>query len=52
MSSVTISTRRFSLTMPAKTHGLYALALALAWRLQSYPMTQRGVLHLDLAELI
>jgi hypothetical protein len=34
------------------THGLYALALALAWRLQSYPMTERAILHAGLAELI
>jgi len=34
------------------THGLYALALALAWRLQSYPTTQRTILHAGLADLI
>jgi hypothetical protein len=26
------------------THGLYALALALAWRLQSFPMAEQAVL--------
>ena len=34
------------------TLGLYALGLALAWRLQSYPMTERAVLHAGLADLI
>lgn len=33
-------------------HGLYALALALAWRLQSYPKAERAILHAGLAELI
>lgn len=33
-------------------HGLYALALALAWRLQSYPMAERTILHGGLADLI
>jgi len=28
----------------SETHGLYALALALAWRLQSFPMTERAIL--------
>jgi hypothetical protein len=36
----------------SQTHGLYALALALAWRLQSYPMTERAILHAGLADLI
>jgi hypothetical protein len=33
------------------THGLYALALALAWRLQSYPMAERAMLHAGIADL-
>lgn len=33
-------------------HGLYALALALAWRLQTYPMAERVILHAGLADLI
>lgn len=36
----------------SQTHGLYALALALAWRLQTYPMAERAILHAGLAELI
>jgi len=36
----------------SETHGLYALALALAWRLQSYPMAERAILHAGLADLI
>lgn len=36
----------------SQTHGLYALALALAWRLQSYPMAERAILHAGLADLI
>jgi hypothetical protein len=36
----------------SKTDGLYALALTLAWRLQSYPMTERAILHAGLADLI
>jgi hypothetical protein len=36
----------------SETHGLYALALALAWRLQSYPMAERRILHAGLAELV
>lgn len=35
-----------------ETHGLYALALVLAWRLQAYPMAERRILHAGLAELI
>jgi|CXWL01.1.fsa_nt_gi hypothetical protein len=34
------------------THGVYALALALAWRLQSYPVAERTILHAGLADLI
>jgi len=45
--------RRELLTNDAsQTHGLYALALALAWRLQSYPMAERTILHAGLADLI
>ncbi|GIK49910.1 MAG: hypothetical protein BroJett013_26070 [Alphaproteobacteria bacterium] len=36
----------------SQTHGLYALAPALAWRLQTYPITERAILHAGLAELI
>ncbi len=36
----------------SQTHGLYALALALAWRLQTYPLAERAILHAGLAELI
>lgn len=36
----------------SQTHGLYALALALAWRLQTYPMAERTILHAGLADLI
>jgi hypothetical protein len=36
----------------SQTHGLYASALALAWRLQSYPIAERATLHADLADLI
>jgi hypothetical protein len=36
----------------SETHGLYALALALAWRLQTYPMAERAILHAGLADLI
>lgn len=36
----------------SETHGLYALALALAWRLQSYPAAERAILHAGIAELI
>ncbi len=36
----------------SQTHGLYALALALAWRLQSYPMAERTILHAGIADLI
>ena len=36
----------------SQTQGLYALALALAWRLQSYPMSERRILHAALTDLI
>ncbi len=36
----------------SETHGLYALALALAWRLQSFPMAERTVLCEGLTALI
>jgi hypothetical protein len=36
----------------SETHGLYALALALAWRLQSFPITERAILCDGLAGLI
>jgi hypothetical protein len=36
----------------SETHGLYALALALVWRLQSFPMTERAVLCEGLTGLI
>jgi hypothetical protein len=36
----------------SQTHGVYALALALAWRLQSFPMTERTILYAGLADLI
>jgi hypothetical protein len=36
----------------SETHGLYALALALAWRLQSFPMTERAILCEGLTGLI
>ncbi|MDX2275597.1 MAG: hypothetical protein NW206_09130 [Hyphomonadaceae bacterium] len=36
----------------SETHGLYALALALAWRLQTFPMAERTILHAGLADLI
>jgi hypothetical protein len=36
----------------SETHGLYALALALAWRLQSFPITERAILCEGLAGLI
>jgi hypothetical protein len=36
----------------SETHGLYALGLALAWRLQTYPMAERAILHAGLADLI
>lgn len=36
----------------SQTHGLCAVALTLAWRLQSYPMTERAILHAGLADLI
>ena len=35
-----------------QTHGLYALALALAWRLQTYPIAERSILQAGLADLI
>jgi hypothetical protein len=36
----------------SEIHGLYALALALAWRLQTIPMSERVVLCDGLAGLI
>jgi hypothetical protein len=36
----------------SETHGLYALALALAWRLQSFPRPERTVLCEGLTGLI
>lgn len=36
----------------SETHGLYALALALAWRLQSFPMIERAILCEGLTGLI
>jgi hypothetical protein len=36
----------------SETHALYALALALAWRLQSYPKTERVILCAGLTGLI
>ncbi|MBC7768374.1 MAG: hypothetical protein H7124_06265 [Phycisphaerales bacterium] len=36
----------------SETHGLYALALALAWRLQSFPMTEGAILCEGLTGLI
>lgn len=36
----------------SETHGLYALALTLAWRLQSFPMTERAILCEGLTRLI
>ena len=36
----------------SQTHGRYALALTLAWCLQSYPMAERTILHAGLADLI
>lgn len=34
----------------SESRGLYALALALAWRLQAYPKTERAILHAGLAD--
>ncbi len=36
----------------SQTHGLYALALALAWRLQTYSVAERAILHAGLTDLI
>lgn len=36
----------------SETHGLYALALALAWRLQSLPRRERTILCTGLTALI
>jgi hypothetical protein len=36
----------------SEIHGLYALALALTWRLQSMPMTERAILCEGLTGLI
>jgi hypothetical protein len=36
----------------SETHGLYALALALAWRLQSNPISERAILCDGLTGLI